>query len=284
MTMRFARTGFATAVAALAVSVLAPVGMHAASAASVSPPWEPDPNSAAPYGGLVFYDASGNVVTSGGNLNHLFDYAAATTNSPTSGVKAIADFAAPKSGAVTGTWAQTQVDALSTAFPNSTFPPPIQGPGFTHPVVKFAATDADLVGVLGGFQLDSTAGYANVIQVRVYDNGPNGSSAPNYWSADIAYNNTASPITLSFYNNLTVPANSWTQLYPPTITSTTTNLTSSAAKPSYGKSVPSPRRSALCLTAARSHSRTTGPRSADAARRPSTPPRVKPPAPSSTRR
>src|SRR5262249_39813560 len=61
-----------------ALVTVAGVGLLGATRASAStpPPWEPDANS---EGNIVVYDASGNVITGGNDLDHLFDFAAAST-------------------------------------------------------------------------------------------------------------------------------------------------------------------------------------------------------------
>ena len=73
---------------------------------------------------------------------------------------------------------------------------------------------------------DTTAGYANTIQVRLTDSGPggHGNATGTYWESDIGYNTTASPITV---DGTTVPANGWALLFP-FVTATTTTLTTSA--------------------------------------------------------
>ena len=204
------------ATATLAVGL----GMQFASPASAtvtSPAWEPDsPNS---QGALLFYDSSGNLLTTGTNLNHLFDYAAATAAGDSGAVKATMYFAIPNHSLPTGSWSKQQASG-STAYPNSSAPAPITGPGFTKPLVTLKATDGDLNNAIGGaFTLDPTAGYANLIQVRVIDNLGNATS--KYFDDDIAYNTSGTPSTV---DGVTVPANGWALVYPaPTTTTTTVN-------------------------------------------------------------
>ncbi len=62
-------------------SVLAIAGGVLAATASIAnaattPPWEPDPQA---LGTLTFYNSAGQVVTSGTNLTHLFDFAQASS-------------------------------------------------------------------------------------------------------------------------------------------------------------------------------------------------------------
>ena len=221
--------------AAAGVATLALAGgglMSFASAAfagggSPNPAWEPDPNSATPYGNVVFYDTNGNVVTSGTNLSHLFDYAVATSGPDTGANKATLYLAAPNHSLPTSSWA-TSIQSASNTFPNSAAPNPIKGPGFTNPVDTLTATDANLSAALGGFTLDTTAGYANIIQVRVKDSGAGGAgSGSNYWSTDIAYNNGTSAITV---DGVSVAPGSWQQIYP-NYTTTATALSANPASP-----------------------------------------------------
>jgi hypothetical protein len=195
----------------------------AAFAAPTTPAWEPDPSTAAPYGSVVFYDTSGNVVTGGSNLSHLFDFAATTTPGEAGAIKATLFFAAPNHSLPTSSWTAAQ-DGLSTAYPSTTAPPPITGPGFANPVVTDGPTGANLTAALGSFVLDSTNGYANIIEVRVKTNK---SSAANtgYWESDIAYDPAgAAPATV---DGLTVAPGTWQQLFPVVQTTTTaiTNVT-----------------------------------------------------------
>lgn len=198
-----------------------------ASAAPTTPPWEPDANSAAPYGALVFYDSSGNVVTSGTNLSHLFDYVAATTAGDSGATKATLYFAAPNHANPTGAWAVNQQSSSNT-FPNASAPAPLTGPGFTNPVDSLGASDANLTAALGALSLDTTSGYANLIQVRMKDSGAGGvTSGSNYWSADIAYNQGGTATTIDGVN---VPAGGWAQVYP-VVATTSTSLAANPASP-----------------------------------------------------
>jgi hypothetical protein len=191
-----------------------------------NPAWEPDPNSASPYGNIVFYDANGNVVTSGTNLSSLFTYAAATTPSPVAATtkKASLFFAAPDhTNNQLTTWATAQTGG-NTTWPSTTAPAPITGPGFNNPVWTGSTTaPADLNSALGGLSLDSTAGYANIIQVRLTSTN----TSPNYWSTDIAYNTGSSAITV---DGVSVAAGGWAQLFP-NYTTTTTALAANPPSP-----------------------------------------------------
>ncbi|MBV9098443.1 MAG: Ig-like domain repeat protein [Frankiaceae bacterium] len=164
----------------------------AAPALAAAPPYEPDPNA---LGRVVFYDAQGHVLTGGNNLKHLADYVAGTT-APTSGsTKATFYFAAPDHNQPDETQWATFDQSASTTFPNAAAPSPISGTAatnangtsFTGPVVTLGAGDADFTDTVGGVASDSTAGYANIYQVRVYD----AHSGSKYWESDIQVNTGA---------------------------------------------------------------------------------------------
>ena len=235
-----ALVGVATLAAAAPLVGLGGGTAFAGTGGGASPPaWDntgsppADPNSQPPYGSLVFYDTDGKVVTSGTNLNHLFDFAAATTAKDTGATKATLYLAAPNHSLPTTSWAYS-IQSASNTFPNSSAPYPLTGTGgtsptgFQNPLDTLTATDANLAAALGGFTLDTTAGYANIIQVRVKDSGAGGvGSGSNYWSTDIAYNNGTSAIIV---DGVSVAPGSWQQLYP-NYTTTSVTLMASPASP-----------------------------------------------------
>lgn len=192
-------------------------------AASTAPPWEPDTNAAAPYANIAFYDASGNEVTSGTNLTNPFAFAVATTAADAGSTKATLSFALPQNGVLPANWNQTSESGTTTFSPNTSLPAstPATVKAFapTYPVVQ---STANISTWLSGHTPDTTAGYANTIEVRLQDTLIQGTTS--YWETDIGYNNTASPIVV---DGTTVPANGWAQLFP-FVTPTTTTLTTNA--------------------------------------------------------
>jgi hypothetical protein len=181
-------------------------------AAAATPPWEPDGNS---EGNIVFYNAAGNIITGGSNLNHLFDYAAATSAATRPTTRAQVFFAFPDhNNTVLETWFQS-VATSSTFYPTTTAPASINA--ITNPVATAASTEANLNAALGGAVLDESAGYAHIVQLRLFDSGPglgNGKQPTPYWQADISYDSNAG---------------TWTQVYPATAQATTTTLAGSPA-------------------------------------------------------
>src|ERR1700722_10979842 len=105
-----------TAVTGALVLAVAGGGMllGAATASAATPGYEPDANS---QGSVSFYDASVNVVTSGSNLGHRFDVAAASTNGRAGTNKATLSFSFPDhTKADSSTWFSASASA-STNFP-----------------------------------------------------------------------------------------------------------------------------------------------------------------------
>ena len=204
----------AAAVAIIGATLAAGAG---AANAATTPPWEPDPNS---QGSLVLYDSAGNVLTGGTNLNHIADYAAATSAKQAGATKASLVFAAPDHTKPDSTAWYTGSASASTNFPSSTAPAPLTGTsstGFQFPVVTLGATDGNIASFIGGATSDTTAGYAGIYQLRLYDSGP-GVSTGQFWAADISVNTSAG---------------TWSLVYP-SITTTTTTLTANPPGPFTG--------------------------------------------------
>ncbi len=230
----------ATAGSAVVVaSLLTAAGPASATAA---PPWETgnslftaalnypnlDPNS---KGGLVFYDASGSVITGGNDLTHISDFVGTTgTPARTNASLATLSYAFPDhTKADSTTWAAVSGSA-STNFPVAS-PAPVAALGSTDPVASLTATDGNVQAPAQVATLDATAGYANIIQVRLKDSGigvPSGglNNAKYFWSADIEYNTGASALGDG------LAAGSWKVVYPvPPVAATTTSITTPVVVP-----------------------------------------------------
>ena len=197
-------------------------------AAQSAPPWEADANAATPYGNVVFYDANGNQVTSGTNLANAFAYAVGATGIDSGATKASLAFAqvlpppaTPSTwsvGAASGTTTWSSLTSVNT--PASVF-----SSVNTDPVVTVGTTGANITSFASSFPSSLTAGYVDIIQVRLTDSGPGaGNASGTYWESDIAYNQTGSQTTV---DGTTVPANGWAQLFPFN-TASTTGLTTNA--------------------------------------------------------
>jgi hypothetical protein len=178
--------------------------LAASPAFAAAPAWEPDVNG---NGGTIsFYNAAGVQVTSGTDLSHLFDYAVASTaENPAGFHKANLSFAYPNHSLPTSGWFVNGA-TVATTYPVASAPGALAGVAANIPVSHPGATEMNLTAALGGAVLDTTAGYANIVQIRLAQS----SGANQYWTGDIQYNSTA---------------NTWTQVFPTVVTATTTTLT-----------------------------------------------------------
>ena len=220
--------------------LLAAVSSTPAFAAASAPAWEPDTiGNPAPYAGLTFYNASGQVITSGTNLQDLFAYAvgdsafnSASGHNATAAELAIAT---PNHAGTTATWYSSS-ESSGTAFPvaaASGVPTDISGDTTTPVYTSDGASGAgsNLVTSLG--TNDGTAGYSDLAQIRVYDTGlqTGTSSGSFYWEADIAYCPTASTSACTVTVNaaasytVSVPIGNWVQVFPFPITTSVTLAT-----------------------------------------------------------
>ena len=211
--MRITRR-LAFGVASALLGVCLPI-LAAPASASTDPPWEPDPSA---LGTLTFYNSSGQVVTGGSDLAHLFDYVEASTVDSASGTKATLVFAnpIPPASTPTGNFPTGQGSA-STAFPNAGAPAPLNAT--SNPVVTLASTDANLTNFIASQTVNTVAGYANVYQLRVVTSGPGGVGSVvngNYWDADVLVD----PI-----------AGTWVETYPVQGASATATNTDLSAVP-----------------------------------------------------
>jgi hypothetical protein len=152
------------------------------------------------------------VITGGTNLNHLFDFAQASTTDPSvpPGNLAVMYFAQPEPSQPTGTFPQGQ-ESLATPFPNSAAPN--MGP---NPMVQLGANDVDLTNFIASQVPPTAAGFVNVYSIRLYTNSAAGNGTlgtGQYWDIDISVDPTAG---------------TWEEVYPTqgsTGFTTTTGLT-----------------------------------------------------------
>jgi hypothetical protein len=182
--------------------------------AATTPPWEPDPNA---VGSLMFFNSTGQQITSGSDLTDLFAYAEASTTDATDGTKAYLEFAAPAPETpvnATGDFLTGNAFGEDT-FPVTTAPPPLNTAA--DPVAT-GGTAADLANFIASTTPQTAPGYVDVYQIRLVTTGPSGvGTQPNgtYWEDDILVNPTA---------------HTWVEEYPTQGTSalaTTTGLTAS---------------------------------------------------------
>jgi hypothetical protein len=200
---------------ALAITGGALAATAISASAATPPPWEPDGNA---LGNLTFYDASGNVVTGGSNLNHLFAYAQGSSADSTGGTKAALYFANPQPGQNSALWPNAQdTGSVATTQPAAGVPAPINN---ADPVANTnTAGGANLGAFVAGQTANTVTGYQNVWQVRIYTIAAGGGGsigAGTYWESDVQINPSAG---------------TWQQIFPAVATATTTVLSTNPASP-----------------------------------------------------
>jgi hypothetical protein len=182
--------------------------------AGSNPPYEPDPQS---VGSITFYDASGNVVTSGTtSATPMVAYAVGSATIHQGDTTAVLIGAQPKPSATTANW---NTDFLSsfTSYPiTSGAPAAIQTLSQTKPVVTGANTDLSLADFIAEFPNTSGAD-ANLYQLRL-KTASGSTQTDTYDVADVQVSGSA-----------------WTEVYPtggtpPTSTSTSLSVSRTSAK------------------------------------------------------
>ncbi len=204
-TRRVSRTALVLAVLAGGGTMFAGLALEATPAGAVTvPPWEPDPGS---VGGLIFYNASGSVIT-GGSLT---DSPLAAYVEGTSTVRAGDSVAtlygylpiSPNTSNPPSSWSGTQLGS-STTYPNASAPSPLTTA--TQPVETGGSGDLTLSQLATAYpNLDTSAdGYAGMYQLRLETNAPRKSQTTTYDSADIEINTTNSTWSVVYPESPTV--------------------------------------------------------------------------------
>jgi hypothetical protein len=197
--------------AVLTYGVVAPT---VASAATRPAPWEPVGNPPE-AGGLLFYNAEGQQITSGKLTVAAYVEGTSTLRAGDS----IAYLAAytPRPGFPPGTWAGEGI-SLSTAYPNTEAPAPLNTS--TLPLVTDATGTETLASYITDFpNTATTAAYKDIYVLRLITNAPSKPATTSYDSADI---------------RVTTTAGTWSLVYP----TTTTSVTTTPASPQpYGTAV-----------------------------------------------
>ncbi|MCW2494716.1 Ig-like domain-containing protein [Jatrophihabitans sp.] len=153
-------------------------------------PWEPDPQA---IGSVVFYNAAGQPVTQGNNLDNAFAYVAADGPVPstfTGATKASLVYAFPTKNTPTSSFLPV-ARGLSTTFPTTTAPANINA--ITNPVNTVGSSGGSSINAVRGNGNSPDAGYTDVLQVRLGVSGSGGiNSLPStYWASDIQYDPVA---------------------------------------------------------------------------------------------
>jgi hypothetical protein len=202
----------ATAAAIAAVVVALSLG---GARAATTPPYEPDPHA---EGTLTFFDASGNVVTSG----HIDDrpfatYVQASHAGRAGDNKATLFGYLPKSGQDPGAFAGETMSA-SSVYPNSSAPGALGSSPL--PLVKLTANDLNLADLQADFPNTATDAYKGLYQLRVKTSGEGQPPGDTYSASDVF-----------------IDGDTWTQVYPdpgsaPSTTTTIVGDTTTTAAPS----------------------------------------------------
>jgi hypothetical protein len=202
----------ATALAATAVAGAAALTSGGAAHATTTPPWEPDSSS---KGGLIFYDASGNVI-SGGNISDtpIAAYVQGTSAIRAGDTKATLYGYLPVNGQVPGQW-QGEAMSASTAYPPAGAPSAVSK---TLPVVTGAADDESVATLADDYPNTDTTndGYAGIYQLRLKTTAAGQPANTTYDSADIL-----------------ISGNTWSVAYDGATTPTTTALSVSPPSPVF---------------------------------------------------
>lgn len=206
-----------TAVTALTAGVIAAPAAGASVHSATVPPWEPDPNS---VGGLIFYNASGQVITGGSTTaSPLAAYVEGTKTIRSGDTVATLYGYLPVDGQTPGEWSGEQLSG-STTFPNTAAPAPLKTA--TLPVVTGASTDESLATLEEDYPNNDsspTDGYANMYVLRLKTSAKGMAGNTTYDSADIEVDNTNSTWTVVYSQGLQA--------------TTTTSLTLSPASAAY---------------------------------------------------
>jgi len=224
-----------SAAAGVLALALAGAGLAAvaapASAYTGNPPWAAGDTFR--KGAVTLFDASGNQLTGGANINAISAYLGTSGTAPrTNATKATANVAAPDPAvSVPSTWATALMQGNYTFSPvPAGTPASVQGA-----FLKLTASGAGLQDAASGVVLYSgaNASYLNVLEIRIQDSGTGvATDGGKYWATDIEYNPTTAG---SSYDGLA--PGEWRVLYP--AVSGTATTTSVVANPSSGSSITS---------------------------------------------
>ena len=182
-------------VALVMALTLAGAGLAWAPAGAAAPPWEPDTNA---RGNLSFFDAGGNVISSG-SLSTLLAFVA-TTAPPRAGDNIATLFGAVATvGENPGIWPAEQMSG-ATNNPDAIAPSPLNTtPDAVFDSASGEETIAQLVTDLPVPAADAGTAYNNVYQIRMTTSSAANGLDVEYWETDITVDTAAG---------------TWSQLYP----------------------------------------------------------------------
>ena len=231
----------ALAIAGAGLALATPANAWTGTGQSGAPSWYIDSSGTtidtARKGQVLFYDASGNQIIGGSNINAVgtvgaaFGYLAVSGGATGAGATRInANIAAPDPTKATtlappSTWSTNNVPPLNVAWAGLAGVPSTVSTGHLA-WMRLNATGAALQDVASGLVLYSGANaeYKNVLELRVADTV----DINNYWAVDIEFNPTSATAN---YDGLAPGA--WKVIYPNQAQTTTLSAVSSSAGLSY---------------------------------------------------
>lgn len=215
--MKLNRTLVGTAAfAAVSAGALA---FASSAAAATTPPWEP---TAQAVGTVTFYDSTGNVITSGKTDTAPFAaYAVGSVKPRSADNQTALLFANPDSNSTPANWYLENAGLLTKNPITSGAPASIQSASTTQPVYEGGAGDQTLDGFESDSNIDPTAGYTNVVQVRIVT-ATGSNQSPKYDDADLSID----PVH-----------HTWTQIYPAAKQATSTTLIASPSPATANQTV-----------------------------------------------
>ena len=187
-----------------------------ARAATTPPPFEPDPNA---RGCLTFYDANGNVKTSGSiNDSPMVAYALGSAPSRPGDNFGTLYAAQPEPGQPSQAWLTDQMSA-GNSYPSSDPAVPANLRNSPNPLYIGAAGDSGMATELINLPhpaSDTGTGFDGAYQIRFITNGPSSGTDTLWWRADVQVTGTT-----------------WTQTFcaPAVAQSTSTTLTAAPPSP-----------------------------------------------------
>jgi len=188
-------------------------------------------------GAVLFYDAAGNQLTGGTNIQAIAGYVGTSGTAPRAGAnKATAYIAAPDpANATPSTWGTNGMTSNFTFTPTPAGTPTFS-PNAPGAFVKLTTAGATVEDLASGLVLYTGANtdYLSVLEVRVQDSGTGvAADGGKYWATDIEYNPSTATAA---YDGLAPGA--WRVVWPQVVGGTTTTTVSTTPAGSADTATP----------------------------------------------
>lgn len=173
-------------------------GVTNATAQGTPTPWAPngvsqDPNA---IGGLAFFDAAGNQITSGSSNSGPFAAYTVGFAEPRSGnTIAFTSIFTPQVGVTPDQWLGSALTG-STVYPNTAAPAPVNGT--TLPVNTGTPSDSSLESISNTQTTASDPAYKDIFEIRLYTNKPRQVLPQTYDYADVRIDQSTHKWTLVY--------------------------------------------------------------------------------------